>query len=218
MKFKYYVLLIVCLLFIPLNAKAEELYTTITGNNNIKAGSEVKYTIILDTSLTEYGAEIEYDREILNFVDAEEEKIDTENKAFSVEKNNPIKINITSEEPTIIVYTLIFNVKNDIELKDTELKIKTINAKTMIDKKNIELSASEISFEIKVNSNEQLNVDEEIVDNDKKIDDIKKSVLKIKDFFNDYKDIIMYSSLALNFILIIVLIISIKRKKMDYDF
>ena len=218
MKFKYYVLLIVCLLFIPLNVKADELYTTITGNNNIKAGSEVKYTIILDTSLTEYEAEIEYDRDILNFVDAEEEKIDTENKAFSVEKNNPIKINITSEEPTIIVYTLIFNVKNDIELKDTKLNIKTTNAKTLVDKKSIELSARDVTFEIKVSSNEETNIDEEIVDNDKKIDDLKKTALKIKDFFNDYRDIIMYSSLALNLILIIVLIISLKRKKMDYDF
>src|SRR5574344_2799748 len=122
MKFKYNIfVLILCLFMIPCSVKADKVYTTITGNDKIQAGDNIKYTVILDTELTEYEAEITYDRQFLNLVGVDEVKIDTETKAFSVEKSDSIKVNITSDVPTIIVYTITFDVKSIVELKDTSI-------------------------------------------------------------------------------------------------
>ncbi len=213
MKFKYNILiLMICVFFIPYGVKADKIYTTITGNDKISSGENIKYTVILDNALTEYSSEITYDRNIFNLVSVDEVKIDTETKSFSVEKDDPIKINITSNVPTIIVYTITFDVKKDISVKNTTLDIKTITSSTIVNKKKKNLTSVDQTFEIEVLDKDDSTI---IV---KKDNSIKNTVGSLRKLVDDYWDIVMYVSLGLNLVLIICLICSLKRKKMDYDF
>ena len=113
------------LILCPVNISALSLGTKIVGNEKIKPGSNIIYTIILDHPLTEYSAEISYDRDALNLVDVKEININTTEKNFEVEKSNPIFIDIKSEDPANIVYTITFDVKNYTKMSSTEIGIKT---------------------------------------------------------------------------------------------
>ena len=208
-KYMVFVLAII-FIFIPNYVSALSLGTNIIGNEKVRPGSNIVYTVVLDYELTDYEAEITYDRKVLNLVDVKEININTTTKDFSIEKSNPIKINSKSKEPAKIVYTLEFNVKNYLKVDNTELSIKTINAKNSDE----ELTGSE-SF-IKINIvDEVVFEDDEIETEDNKL---KAFLNDVKNIMNEYGKPITYVSLGFNLLLIFLLISSIRRKKVDYDF
>ena len=206
----YAIILGTILLIIPSYTLALSLGTNIIGNEKVRPGSNIVYTVVLDYELTEYEAEVNYDRSVLNLVDVKEININTTNKEFLIEKSNPIKIKSTSSEAAKIVYTLEFNVKNYLKVNDTEVSIKTITAKN----NDEELTASE-SY-IKANIVNEAIFDDEEIETDK--NKVQSLLNDIKGVMNDYGDPITYVSLGLNLLLITLLISSIRRKKVDYDF
>ena len=208
-KFIIFVLAITFIL-VPNSVFALSLGTNIIGNGKVRPGSNIVYTVILDYELTDYEAEITYDRAVLNLVDVKEININTTTKDFSIEKADTIKIKSKSKRAAKIVYTLEFNVKNYLKVDDTEISVKTINAKN----DDEDLTASDSYIKINI-------VDEAIFDDE----EIETDESKVKSFLNDIKSImddygqpITYVSLGLNLLLIILLISSIRRKKVDYDF
>lgn len=210
-------ILIFCIFIIPLSVNAEKVYTTVVGNDKVRSGSNIKYIVILDKTLTEYEAEITYDRNVLNLVSVDEVKIDSQTKAFSVEKSDPIKISVTSEKPTLIAYAITFDVKNSAKFNNTELGLKTINSSTIISEKTQKLETVDTNYTIVYDGDDVL--DNKYNDSDAKNDSsIKNTVNDFKKIFDDYGDIITYSSLILNLILVICLIRSLIIKKVDYDF
>src|SRR5574344_328813 len=122
MKFKYNIfVLILCLFMIPCSVKADKVYTTITGNDKIQAGDNIKYTVILDTELTEYEAEITYDRQFLNLVGVDEVKSIVELKDTSIE----IK--------TIKASTLIDKIKTELTPVDKNFELSVFEEDTQDD-------------------------------------------------------------------------------------
>lgn len=208
-KYLVFILAIISIMF-PRNTLALSLGTNIIGNEKVRPGSNIVYTVVLDYELTEYEAEISYDRTVLNLVDVKEININTTTNDFSVEKSNPIKIKAASKESSKIVYMLEFNVKNYLKVDDTEISIKTLNAKN----NDEELTASD-SY-TKVNIVDEAIFDEEEIKTDE--DKLKTVLNDIKNVMSDYGEPITYISLGLNLILIILLISSLRRKKVDYDF
>ena len=196
----------------PINISALSLGTKIVGNEKIKPGSNIIYTVILDHPLTEYSAEISYDRDALNLVDVKEININTTEKNFEVEKSNPILIDIKSEEPANIVYTLSFDVKNYTKMSSTEIGIKTTKAK----------------YESEVLTSTETFINPDIVEKDILFEDEKQQqeeenyisnmLTSVKKILNNYGSPITYGSIILNIILFIALTVSIIRKKVDYDF
>lgn len=196
----------------PINISALSLGTKIVGNEKIKPGSNIIYTVILDHPLTEYSAEISYDRDALNLVDVKEININTTEKNFEVEKSNPILIDIKSEEPANIVYTLTFDVKNYTKMSSTEIGVKTTKAK----------------YESEVLTSTETFINPDIVEKDILFEDEKQQqeegnyisnmLTSVKKILNNYGSPITYGSIILNIILFIALTVSIIRKKVDYDF
>lgn len=199
-------------MFCPFNIKALSLGTKIVGNEKIKPGSNIIYTVILDHPLTEYSAEISYDRDALNLVDVKEININTTEKNFEVEKSNPILINIKSEEPANIVYTLTFDVKNYTKMSSTEIGIKTKTSKY-----ESEILTSTETF-INPDIVEKETLFQETEEENNKENNISNILTSVKKIFNNYGSPITYGSIALNVILFIALMVSIIRKKVDYDF
>lgn len=209
---KFILIIVLCLFVLPSKGYALSLGTNIIGNEKVKPGENIIYTVILDQALNEYSAEITYDRSVLNLVNVTEVNINTTTKEFLVEKANPIKINIKSEELANIVYKLEFNVKNYVKATDTELSIKTLTAKTIEEEftpvvayEKINIVEDDVLFEEDIPSNEEDNYAKTLVND-------------IKNILNDYANPITYVSIALNIILIIALITNIRRKRVDYDF
>lgn len=209
---KKFIFIALVLIMIPINISALSLGTKIVGNEKIKPGSNIIYTVILDHPLTEYSAEISYDRDALNLVSIEEININTTEKKFVVEKSNPILLNINSEMPANIVYTLTFDVKNYTKMSSTELGIKTTKAKYQKE----ELTSTEAFINPDIVEEDILFQDEEEHKNENKY--ISNVLTNVKNILNNYGSPITYGSVALNVILLIALIISVIRKKVDYDF
>ena len=200
------------LIFSPVNIRALSLGTKIVGNEKIKPGSNIIYTVILDHPLTEYSAEISYDWDALNLVDVKEININTTSKKFEVEKSNPILIDIKSEEAANIVYTITFDVKNYTKMSSTEIGIKTTNAKYESEALtsteafiNPDIVEKDILFEDREQHQDQQN-------------SISSMLTSVKNILNNYGSPITYGSIVLNIILFISLTVSIVRKKVDYDF
>ena len=183
------------------DVKAEKINTTIVGVENVKPGENVSYTVIVDTPLTEYSAEIKYDREVLNLVSVEEVNIDTTTKDFKYEKNDPIIINAKSKEEANIIYYITFTIKN--YSKDS----KTANNGS--DK----YSSEEVFNKIIISEQNDL-----FIKKDDGSSEISNVINKLSKIFKQNDNVIMIVSISLNFILLILLIISLKRKKVDYDF
>ena len=202
--------ILIVFLLVPIEIKALSLGTKIIGNEKVKPGTNVVYTVILDYELDDYSAEITYDRNVLNLVDVKEININTTTVDFNYEKNNPIKIDIKSKAPVKIVYMLEFNVKNFVSDESTEVSIKTLKAKS----DDEELTASEDY--IKANIVKESIVQED--DSNDEVNEIKSVMNDVKNILNNYGNPITYVSLGLNLILIIILFFNIRRKKVDYDF
>lgn len=202
--------ILIVFLLVPIEIKALSLGTKIIGNEKVKPGTNVVYTVILDYELDDYSAEITYDRNVLNLVDVKEININTTTVDFNYEKNNPIKIDIKSKAPVKIVYMLEFNVKNFVSEESTEVSIKTLKAKS----DDEELTASEDY--IKANIVKESIVQED--DSNDEVNEIKSVMNDVKNILNNYGNPITYVSLGLNLILIIILFFNIRRKKVDYDF
>lgn len=200
------------LILCPVNISALSIGTKIVGNEKIKPGSNIIYTVILDHPLTEYSAEISYDREALNLVDVKEININTTEKKFEVKKSNPILININSEEPANIVYTITFDVKNYTKMSSTEIGIKTTKAKY----ESEVLTFTETFINPDIVEEDILFQDEEEQKNGENY--FSNMLTSVKKILNNYGSPITYGSIVLNIILFIALIVSIIRKKVDYDF
>jgi len=209
---KLYLIVVLILLLFPINISALSLGTKIVGNEKIKTGSNIIYTVILDHPLNEYSAEISYDREALNLVDIKEININTTEKSFVVEKSNPILVNIKSEEPANIVYTLTFDVKNYTEMSSTEIKINTTKAKYQS-----EVLTTTEEF-IKPSIVEEDVLFEQSEPTQSKNNYISKILTNLKHILNEYGSPITTGSIILNLLLIVALITSLIRKKVDYDF
>ena len=191
------------------DVKAEKINTTIVGVENVKPGENVSYTVIVDTPLTEYSAEIKYDREVLNLVSVEEVNIDTTTKDFKYEKNDPIIINAKSKEEANIIYYITFTIKNYSKDSTTEISIVTKTANNGSDK----YSSEEVFNKIIISEQNDL-----FIKKDDGSSEISNVINKLSKIFKQNDNVIMIVSISLNFILLILLIISLKRKKVDYDF
>lgn len=207
---KLFVFAITIFMLLPMSVNAEKVYTKITGNEKIRPGENIVYTIILDRNLTKYEAEITYDRNVLNLVSIEEVKIDTAERSFNVEKSNPIKVSVDSSSPTLIIYTVVFNAKNNINVQKTEINVKILTAING----NESFNSDTAYFNMNFIEEDSLFVEEDNTDKDY----ITKILNDVKNILKDYGNFIMYISLLLNVILIIVLITNIRRKRVDYDF
>lgn len=208
---KLIIIVMFTIILMPVNTKALTIGTKIIGNEKIKAGNTVMYTVILDHPLNEYSAEISYDREVLNLVDVEEININTTEKKFAVERSNPILVNIKSDEPADIVYTLTFDVKNYTTLDSTEITLKTTKANYQKES----LTFTEAFIKPSIIKQDTLFQEE---GQNAKDNYLSKTMASIKEVLNEYGNPITYCSLGLNLILLISLIASIMRKKVDYDF
>lgn len=211
-KFIIFVITMFLLLPIGVNANTEKVYTKISGNEKILPGANIVYTVILDRKLTKYDAQITYDRALLNLVSVNEIKLDTVDKKFEVEKGNPIKLTVSSDSSAYVIYTIVFNAKNNIEPQRTSISIKTLSAVNGSDS----FDANEVDFGIDFVQKDSLFLeDDELITTKSKS---SKLLSDIKGIIDGNENIIMFSSLALNLLLIIVCFINIKRKRVDYDF
>ncbi len=202
--------LLIVFLFIPTNIKALSLGTKIIGSEKVRPGANIVYTVVLDYELDKYSAEITYDRNVLNLVDVKEININTTTVDFNFEKSNPIKINVKGKKPVKIVYMLEFNVKNYVKVEETEISIKTLEAKS--DDEDLTATEDYIKLEVVKESNV---VKENTSDNQSEINRIMND---IKNILNNYGNPITYVSIGLNILLIFLLIFNVRRKKVDYDF
>ncbi len=207
---KKYVVLLLLIFLVPLNVKAVKLGTQITGNTKLTPGSTVVYTVIVEQQLNNYKAEITYDRDVLNLVDVAEVNINTTTKTFEVDKSDSIKINIESKELCNVIYTLEFKVKEQTTAKTTQVEVKTLLSKNNDEEFSLDENVIDIDFEYEENDDGYI-----IEDSSKKY---KKALNSVINIINNYGNPIMYGSLVLNIILIIIVISSIRRKKVDYDF
>ncbi len=210
---KYWFIFILLLIIVPFNVNALKLNTKVTGDDSAFNGSKLVYTIIVDQKLTNYKSEIIYDRDVLNLVDIKEINIDTTTKKFNVDKTESVLVTSESEKNANIIYTIEFKVKDLIKVKHTEIEVKTLLAKNSEQEFNLD----DVVFDL--NISESNVVDDSTMDN-KSIDTsyIKGILNSIKSFSNKTGGWLLYGSLILNIILIISLISSLIRKKVDYDF
>lgn len=209
---KFIIFVLSIFLLLPVGVNAEKAYTKITGNEKILPGANIVYTVILDRQLTKYDAEITYDRSLLNLVSVNEVKLDTVDKKFEVEKGNPIKLSVSSEPSAYIVYTIVMNAKNDIDPQRTSITIKTTTASNGDET----FEPDEVDFGIDFVQEDSLFVEEEKPTTTKA--KANKILSDIKGIINGNEGIIMWSSLALNLLLIVICFVNIKRKRVDYDF
>ena len=207
---KKYIVLLLLVFLLPLNVKAVKLGTQITGNTKLTPGSTVVYTVIVEQQLNNYKAEITYDRNVLNLVDIKEVNINTTTKKFDVDKSDSINVKIESEEFCNVIYTIEFKVKEQITAKTTQVEVKTLLSKNKDEEFSLDENYIDIDFEYEEDNDEYI-----IEDNSKKY---KKLLNSVANIVKNYGDPIMYGSLGLNLILIIIVISSVRRKKVDYDF
>lgn len=211
---KFIVLIVFLLVIVPSNVYAEKASTKIIGNEKALPGSNVVYTVIVDQPLTKYNAEISYDRTLLNLVSVEEININTTTKTFDVDKQNPIKISINSDNSANIIYKLTFNVKNSAKISDTNIELKT----TMAVNNEDEFVTSDELLSLSIVEKDDLFVKDEDQSYDKSENKALALLNNVKVIIKNYGSPIMYASLALNLILLIALISNIRRKRVDYDF
>lgn len=210
---KYCFILIFVLLVIPFNVKALKLNTKVAGNDTAFNGSKIIYTVIVDQKLTNYKAEIVYDRDVLNLVDVKEVNIDTTTKKFDVDKADSVFITTESEKDSTIIYTVEFKVKDLIKVNQTSIEVKTLLAKNSEQEFNLD----DILFDLNISESNE--VDDSTIDKSSIDTSYLKGLLnRIKSFSNKTGDWLLYGSIILNIILIISLISSLIRKKVDYDF
>ena len=210
---KYCFILIFVLLVIPFNVKALKLNTKVAGNDTAFNGSKIIYTVIVDQKLTNYKAEIVYDRDVLNLVDVKEVNIDTTTKKFDVDKADSVFITTESEKDSTIIYTVEFKVKDLIKVNQTSIEVKTLLAKNSEQEFNLD----DILFDLNISESNE--VDDSTIDKSSIDTSYLKGLLnRIKSFSNKAGDWLLYGSIILNIILIISLISSLIRKKVDYDF
>ena len=208
MKKVIFLLLLIPLLIIDVSA--DRIYTKIAGNKEAKAGDTVVYTVIVDKALNEYEATIEYDRNVLNLVNIEDIKLDTPERTFTVLRDNPTTVKVKSNSAVSIIYTITFTLKNNINSVNTDIQIKTIKALSGSDS----LTSDSSDYRINIVKKDKLFEEENSNDNGQ-LDSIMSNVGKV---MKKYGSPIMYGSVALNILLLILLINSIRRKKVDYDF
>ena len=209
---KFLLILIAVLLLVPINVSADKLYTKISGNEEILPGANIVYTVILDTPLTEYEAVIEYDRDILNLVSVDEVKIDTAERTFEVVKDTPATVKINSDEQTTIIYKITFMAKNNISVSNTNIGINT--SKAVLGKDS--LIFDEVDYKISFIEEDPLFIDEDEINNEDNY--LDKAVNSVGKLLQQYGNPITYVSLGLNVMLLILLINSGRRKRVDYDF
>lgn len=208
---KKFVILVAFIFFLfPSIVYAEKITTKIIGSDKVQPTETILYTIIIDKQLTEYSAEITYDRNVLNFVSIEEVNVNTTEKEFNYEKKDPIVINSKSVEPANIIYTITFNVKKYFKSDSTEISINTKLAKNSSDVYDT------VETVKKINVVEEENILEEA--DDEKQSELSKTLISISKVLKQYDNQITIVSIGLNMVLLILLIISIRRKKVDYDF
>lgn len=208
MKRVIFLLLLIPLLIVDVNA--DRIYTKISGNKEAKAGDTVVYTVIVDKALNEYEATIEYDRNVLNLVNIEDIKLDTPDRSFNVLRDNPTTVKVKSNSAVSIIYTVTFTLKNNINLINTDIQIKTIKALSGSDS----LTSDSSDYRINIVKKDKL-FEEEDSNNNGQLGSIMNDVGRI---MKKYGNPIMYSSVILNILLLVLLINSIRRKKVDYDF
>ena len=207
---KYFIFAFLIFLMFPGFVYAEKITTKIVGNEKVQPTQTIKYTVIVDRPLTEYSAEISYDREVLNLVGVEEINISTATRDFNYDKVDPIKITFKSKEESLIIYSLTFSVKKFFKYDSTDI---TINTKLAKDSSDVFESVETIQ---KINVVEEDYVYQET--EEEKPNELSKTLTSISNILKEYDNPIIIVSLSLNFVLIVLLIISIRRKKVDYDF
>ena len=210
---KYWFIFLLILIVVPLNVKALKLNTKVTGDDSAFNGSKLVYTIIADQKLTNYKAEIIYDRDVLNLVDIKEINIDTTTKKFDVDKTESVFVTAEAQKDSSVIYTVEFKVKDLIKVEQTQIEVKTLLAKSS----EQEFILDDVLFDLKISKSNV--VDDSTLDNSSLDTSYIKGVLnKIKNLSTKTGDWLLYGSLILNIILIISLISSLVRKKVDYDF
>lgn len=213
MKKYWFIIFTLLLLIVPFNVKALKLNTKVTGDDAAFNGSKLVYTVIVDQKLSNYKAEIIYDRDVLNLVDVKEINIDTTTKKFDVDKAESVFVTSESDKDSTIIYTVEFKVKDLIKADQTVIEVKSLLAKNSEQEFNLD----DVSFDL--NISESNVVDNSTIDKSSIDTSYIKSLLNsIKSFSNKTGDWLLYGSLLLNVILIISLISSLIRKKVDYDF
>ncbi|MDD6879178.1 MAG: hypothetical protein PUD59_02995 [bacterium] len=207
-KFVFSILLM--LFFIPIYVNAASISTKIIGNEKIKPGENIVFTVIVDQLLTEYDCEITYDRNILNLVSVDEVNINTTQKEFNVEKGNPIKLNIKSTNKGNMIYSLTFNVKNSAKADFTEIGLKTNLAKL----DDEVYTSNEVYNKLTIVDNDYLFEEADTTEES----EVNKILADVKVILRDYNNLIIFISVSFNLILIFALVSSLRRKKVDYDF
>ena len=210
---KYLFVFIFILLIIPFNVNALKLNTKVTGDDSAFNGSKLVYTVIVDQKLTNYKAEIIYDRDVLNLVDIKEINIDSTTKKFNVDKEESVFVSSESEANSSIIYTVEFKVKDLINVDKSQVEVKTLLAKSS----DQEFNLDDVTVELNISASNTVD-DDKLDNNAVGTSYIKKFLNSIKSLSNKTGDWLLYGSLILNIVLIISLISSLIRKKVDYDF
>ena len=212
MKKVMYVLILFVMIFTVDNVNADKLYTKISGNKEVRPGENIVCTVIADRNLTEYESILEYDREVLNLVSIDEVKLDTSNRTFNVIRDDVTSIKISGSVATPVIYAINFTAKNNINVLNTDISIKTVKAKVGSES----LTFDTVDYRIKFVEEDSLFIEDKEETNSDNI--LSKFATDIGKIFNEYGNPIMWGSIGLNILLIILLINSIRRKKVDYDF
>lgn len=141
-KIKFYVLLLLLVVFIPINirdVKADTFEPIFTGDENASVGDKIEFTIAIKTDMevNSFETTLKYDSKIieLNKVNAEEK--------WSLEKtseNNKLKFNTESITGESTVVTLEFIVKNNSNKGNTTLKFDEIKLYSVGDTPTIKTS------------------------------------------------------------------------------
>ncbi len=210
---KYLWIFIFTLIILPFNVSALKLNTKVTGSDSTFNGSKIVYTIIVDQKLTNYKAEIIYDRDVLNLVDIKEINIDTTTKKFNIDKEESVFVTSESESNSSIIYTVEFKVKDLINIDKTEIEVKTLLAKSSEQEFNID----DVTVDLSISASNAVD-DDKLESSAVGTSYIKRVLNSIKSLSNKTGDWLLYGSLILNIILIISLIANAIRKKVDYDF
>lgn len=209
---KVVLIFVTLLLLIPFNVNADKLYTKISGNKEVVPGANIVYTVVVDRPLTEYEAIIEYDRTVLNLINIQEISIDTSERTFETVKDAPVSVKVKGNTETSIIYAITFMAKNNISLTNTDISINTTTAKIGNDL----LTFDKVDYRITFVEEDPLFVEEEITEDEN--DYLTKVVNSVGTLLNEYGSPITYVSVGLNILLFILLINSIRRKRVDYDF
>ena len=121
-------------------------------------------------------------------------------------------MSVSSESSAYIVYTIVMNAKNDINPQRTSITIKTTTASNGDET----FEPDEVDFGIDFVQEDSLFVEDEKPTTTKA--KANKILSDIKGIINGNEGIIMWSSLALNLLLLVICFVNIKRKRVDYDF